>query len=152
MESKGIISKVTKATDWVNDLVIVEKKNGSLRVCLNPADLNKNIKREFYQIPTVKEMTAELSGKKVFTVLDMKDGFHQIPLSEESSYLCTFGTPFGRYKFNRLPFGLSSSPEVFQRENMRIFGDIVGVQVYFDDLIVAGESVEQHNKSLEQVI
>lgn len=125
MEKSGVISKVTEATDWVNDLVIVEKKNGSLRVCLNPADLNKSIKREYYQIPTTKELTAELPGKKICTVLDMKDGFHQIPLSEESSKLCTFGTPFGRYKFNRLPFGLSSSPEVFQRENIRLFGDIL---------------------------
>lgn len=87
----GIISKVTKATQ--DDLVIVEKKDGSSRDCLKHAALNKSIKREYYQIPTIRKMTAQLAGKKIFTVLDMKGGFHQIPLTEESTFLWTFGTP-----------------------------------------------------------
>lgn len=152
MEKAGIISKVTIPTDWVNDLIIVEKRDGSLRLCLSPLELNKYIKREVFQIPTIEDLTANLSGKSLYTVLDMKDGFFQIPLEQSSTYLCVFNTPFGRYKMERLPFGLSSSPEIFQRENMKIFSDIPGVQVYFDDIIVAASTEEEHDRILNTVV
>lgn len=80
----------------------------------------------------------KLAGKKIFTVLDMKGGFFQIRLEE--SYLCSFNTTFGCYRFRRLPLGLSSSPEVFQRENVRLFGDIENLQIYFNEVIVAASS------------
>lgn len=152
LEKNTIITKVTQPTEWVNDLIIVEKKNGSIRVCLNPVELNKYIKREHYNIPTIEELKMKLAGKNIFSVLDMKDGFHQIQLEEESSKLCTFATPFGRYKFNRLPFGLVSSPEVFQRENERIFGDISGVQIYFDDIIISGSNETEHDLIFAEVM
>jgi hypothetical protein len=152
LEKQGVISKVTNPTDWVNNLVIIEKTNKSLRLCINPLHLNKYIKREYYNIPTCDEIVNKLSGKSVFSVIDMSNGFHQIELTKKSSYLCTFITPFGRYKFNRLPFGLSSSPEVFQRECLRIFGDIDGVSVYFDDLIIAANDEKEHDLILETVI
>lgn len=152
MEKLGIITEVTKPTDWVNDLIIVEKRDGSLRLCLSPLELNKYVKREVFQIPTVEDLTANMSGKSVFTVLDWKDGFLHIPLEETSTYLCVFNTPFGRYKFERLPFGLVSSPEVFQRENMKIFGDIPGVQVYFDDLIISARNEDEHDEILNKVV
>lgn len=152
MEESKIISKVTKPTDWVSDLVIVEKRDGTLRICLSPLELNKYVKREVFQIPTLDDLTANLAGKQIFTVLDMKEGFFQIPLDPASSYLCTFNTPFGRYKFDRLPFGLCSSPEVFQRENLKIFGDIEGVQIYFDDLIIAATDEKEHDVILKRVV
>ena len=73
-----------RPTDWVNSLVIAEKKDGNLRLCLDPRDLNKVIKREHYKIPTVEEIASTLTGKSVFSILDEKDGFWQIPLDEES--------------------------------------------------------------------
>jgi hypothetical protein len=152
LEKKGFVSKVDVPTDWVNNIVVVEKPNKSLRVCINPIHLNKYVKREHYSIPTYDDIVNNLSGKKYFTVIDMSDGFHQIELSEKSSYLCTFNTPFGRYKYNRLPFGLSSSPEVFQRETLKIFGDIRGVSVYFDDLIIAASNPEEHDHIMQNVI
>lgn len=152
MEKMEIIARVTEPTEWVNDLVIVEKKNGSIRICLSPLELNKWIKREHFHIPTLEDLTANLAGKKLFTVMDLKDGFYQIPLDSSSTSLCTFNMPFGRYKFRRLPFGLCSSPEVFQRENMKIFGDIEGVQVYFDDLIIAAATEEEHEQILSKVV
>ena len=149
---RNLIAKVAKPTKWVNCLVIVEKKNGSLRLCLDPKPLNKALKREYFEIPTREEIFSKLAGKSVFSVLDMKDGFWQVALDNESSDLCTFSTPFGRYKFLRLPFGLSVSPEVFQRKNLEIFGHIDGVHIFFDDLLVAGESVEEHDKILMKVL
>jgi RNase H-like domain found in reverse transcriptase/Reverse transcriptase (RNA-dependent DNA polymerase)/Integrase zinc binding domain len=152
METQKVITKVTKPTDWVNSLVIVEKQNGNLRLCLDPVDLNKNIKREHYPIPTADDILANLAGKKIFSILDIKDSFWHVVLDDSCTDLCTFNTPFGRYKFLRMPFGLNSSGEVFQRLNSEIFGDIQGVQVMFDDIIVAGENQKEHDVALEQVL
>ena len=74
-EKHKVRQKVNKPTDWVHNLVIVEKKDGSLRLCLDPRELNKAIKRENVQIPTMEDVTCRLSGKKVFTVIDLKDAF-----------------------------------------------------------------------------
>nr|XP_022907407.1 uncharacterized protein K02A2.6-like [Onthophagus taurus] len=122
LEKKEIISKVDQPTDWVNSLMIVEKPNGQLRLCLDPKPLNKFIKRQHFMIPTSEDIFTRLAEKNVFTVMDMKEGFWQLKLDEKSSELCTFNTPFGRYKFNRLPFGISSAPEIFQATNFEIFG------------------------------
>ena len=83
--------KVDQPTDWVNNLVVVEKRNGSLRLCLDPKDLNKAIKQEHHKIPAIQEISSELTGK---STLDLKDGYWQIELDQESSLLCTFATPF----------------------------------------------------------
>lgn len=148
---KGIIVKENSATEWVNNLVIVEKTNGSLRLCLDPAQLNKCICNESYPIPTLDEIALKLKGKKIFTVIDMKEGFYHIPLDEASSKLCTFITPFGKFRFTRLPFGLSCSPEVFQRVNEEIFKDL-NVGIYFDDIIISGVNEEEHDKEMTKFL
>ncbi|GFW58720.1 transposon Tf2-6 polyprotein [Trichonephila clavipes] len=81
---EGIVSKVNKPTDWVQSLVIVEKPNGNLRLCLDPRDLNKVFKSEHYQIPCT-DIISRLEGKKIFSVVDLKDGFWHVPLDEVSS-------------------------------------------------------------------
>lgn len=91
----GIIEKRDEPTDWVNSLLIVEKKDGSLRLCLDPRDLNKAIKREHFSIPTCEDILPKLHGRRFFSIIDMKDGFWQVKLDEESCRLCTFNTPFG---------------------------------------------------------
>lgn len=152
LETRGIISQVNEPTDWVSSLVVVEKPNGKLRICLDPRNLNKAIKREHHIIPSSEEIISRLEGKQFFSVLDLKEGFWQIPLDEISSNLCTFNSPFGRYRFNRLPFGIISAPEVFQKRNQKLFGDIRGVEIYFDDLIIAGKDAEEHDRILKQVL
>ena len=85
--------------------MVTEKKDkNKLRVCLDPSDLNKAILRQHYSIPTTDEVLSKLAGKKIFSVLDKKDGYWQVKLDEASSLLCTFNTPWGRYRFKRLPF------------------------------------------------
>ena len=78
IEKLNIVSKVDEPTDWVNSLVIVEKKTGQLRLCIDPRDLNKNIKREHFHLPTKTKITAELAGAKWFTKLDASNEFWQI--------------------------------------------------------------------------
>ena len=87
MEKNGVIARVDRPTDWVNSLVIAEKKDGNLRLCLDPHDLNKVIKRELYKIPTAEEIASKLPGKSVFSILDEKDGFWQIPLDGVHSFV-----------------------------------------------------------------
>ena len=148
----GVLVKVDQPTDWVSNLVIVEKKNGSLRLCLDPRDLNKGIKREHYKIPTMQEIASEFAGKTVFSTLDLKDGYWQVQLDEDSSRLCTFNTPFGRYRFTRMPFGIKSASEVFQKKNEEAFAGIPGIHIVADDIIIAAVNTEEHDQILRQVL
>lgn len=152
LEEKDVIQKVDRPTPWVNSLVIVEKRDGSLRLCLDPRDLNKAIRREHHRIPTAEDIASRLSGKKVFSIVDEKDGFWQVCLDDESSHLCTFNTPYGRYRFKRMPFGISSAPEVFQKKNESIFGDIDGVEVIFDDIIIAAKDEFEHDTLMRKLL
>ena len=149
----GVLVKVDQPTDWVHNLVIVEKKNGSIRLCLDARALNNAIKREHYQIPTIQEIASNLAGKKVFSTLDLKDGYWQVELDEQSSLLCTFNTPFGRYRFTRMPFGLKSASEIFKKKNeAAAFEGIDGIHIVADDIIIAADDLEEHNTILHKVL
>jgi len=75
-------------------------------------------------------------------------GYHQVQLDEESSYLCTFHTTFGRYRYTRLPFGLRSSSKIFQQKNAETFGDIDGVYMIADDMIIAATDEKSHDDEI----
>lgn len=152
MEEKGIISRVDYPTDWISNMQLVEKSNGTLRICIDPKPLNKCIKREHFLIPTQQDLFSRLAGKRVFTVLDLSSGFWQMELDRKSSDLTTFMTPFGRYRWNRVPFGLNNAPEMFQRKMVQIFGDIPGVEIYFDDVAITGANEDEHDRTLALVI
>ena len=122
------------------------------RICLHPVDLNKAVKREHYPLRTVEEAAATLSEARVFSTLDATSGFYQIRLAEESTWLTMFNTPFGRFKFERLPFGLVSAPEIFQRALTEMFEDIEKCEVIVDGLLVWGKNVEEHDLTLEKVL
>ena len=151
MESESILAKVTEPTQWVNSLVVVETNN-KLRVCLDPRDLNKAIQRPHYPMRTLEDTLPELAGAKVFTKLDLRSGYWTIPLSEESSYLTTFNTPFGRYRYLRLPFGLKSSQDEFQRKVDECFEHLPGVVALVDDILVYGRSHAEHDQALRKVL
>ena len=152
MEKIDVITKVTEPTKWVNSVVVREKKNVKVRVCLDPRDLNKAIKREHYPMKTVEEVAAQLAGATVFSTLDASSGFWHVKLDEKSSKLTTFNTLFGRYRFLRLPFGINSAPEIFQRRMTQTFEDIDGADAIVDDILIWGKDVTEHNKRLEQVL
>ena len=152
LEEQGIVASVDQATDWVSNLVITEKKNGSIRVCLDPKPLNTAIKRERHMIPTPADVQRKLSGCKTFTVLDMRDAFWHVRLSGESSYKCTFNTPWGRKRFLRMPFGISSASEVLQKRNEETFGDIAGVHIIADDIIIGARDDKEHDDTLLKVM
>lgn len=157
LEKQNLIAKVNVHTDWVSNVLLV-KREGKLRVCLDPVDLNKALKRVNYQMPTVEEIMPELSKAKVFTTLDARRGFWQMRLTDESSYLTTFWTPFGRYRWKRMPFGIAPAPELFQMKQHEIVQGLEGVEVICDDLLVYGcgdttaEAIIDHNRKLEKLL
>ena len=157
MEGKGIIAKVTEPTEWISSMVVV-KTPKKIRICLDPLDLNKAILRPRYQMPTLEEILPSISNAKVFSTLDAKDGFYQVKLDEESSRLTTFWTPHGRYRYLRMPFGVSLAPEEFERKLHEHLDDLPGVIVLRDDILVVGngdteaEANINHDKNLKGVL
>ena len=154
MENVGIIEKVplNEPADWVSSLVCVDKPDGSIRVCLDPRDLNCAIKREHYPLPLVEDITASCAGATLFSTLDAEKAFYQIQLDEESSRLLTFNTPFGRYRYLRMPMGIKSAPEVYQRRMEQVFEGLPGVKVIMDDIITHGCNKEEHDTQLRAVL
>ena len=114
MEHLDVIERVYEPTDWVNSMVTVIKKNEQVHICIDPCDLNRAIKREYYLMRTVKEIVAQMPNAKYFSVLGASSGFWQVKLDRESCNLCTFNTPFGQYMFKILPFGICSAQDIFQ--------------------------------------
>jgi hypothetical protein len=104
MQKAGIIKPVVEPSEWVNAMHVVYKPNGQLRVCLDPRNLNKSIRREHFKLPTREEIMSKFAGSTVFSKLDATKGFWQLKLSEEASKLCTFITPVSRFRYRRLPF------------------------------------------------
>lgn len=152
LEKMRVIEKVTEPTEWVNSLVVVEKPNKDVRLCLDPRDLNKSVLREHYPMKTVEEVAAKVSTAKMYSVLDASNGYWQIKLSKDSQKYTTFNTPFGRYKYLRLPFGISSSSEVFQRTVSQILENIEGCEVIADDILIWGKDKQEHNERLCTVL
>ena len=154
MVTNKIIVPLTVPTDWVSSVLAVPKKDGSVRICLDPKDLNTAIKRSHYPLPTVDDVTSLLTKAKVLNVMDAKSGFWQVKLSESSSYYTTFNTPFGRFRWWRMPFGISSTPEVWQRKMNEAIQDLCGVEVIADDFLVGGfgdtvlEAIKDHDQNL----
>ena len=146
MVTSGIRAPVSEPTEWVSSMLVIVKPN-KLRICLDPLDLNKAIRREHYQMPTVKEVATRLSQTKKFTVVDSKDGFWQKRLDTESSYKTTFNTPMGRYRWKRMPFGISSAPEVWKSTMHEFVEDLEGVEMIADDFLIAGFGNTGHEVS-----
>ncbi|XP_022099493.1 uncharacterized protein LOC110984016 [Acanthaster planci] len=152
MESLDVIAKVTEPTDWVSSLAFSRKDNGSLRVCLDPQALNKASKRTYHKTPTLEEITHQFNGAKIFSKLDARHGYWSIVLDEESSLLTTFNSPFGRYRFRRLPFGLKVSQDIFQEKMDMILEQCPGTLGIADDVAVFGATVEEHDKHLHNLM
>lgn len=110
----NIIAPVTEPTSWVSSMVCVRKKNGRVIICLNPTDLNKAVLREHFPMNTIEDIVTRVHGSQIFSTSDVNMGYYQIKLSKKSSLLTTFNTPFGRYRYLRMPMGLKCA-EVFPR-------------------------------------
>ena len=152
LERKNIIAKIDKPTRWVSNMVAVRKKNGRVRICLDPTHLNKAIMRPHHPMNTLDDIATRLYGSKHFSTLDANSGYFQIKLTPESSLVTTFTTPFGRYRYLRMPMGTRCSAEIFQREMVKHFSNLEGVEIVVDDILVHGRTQEEHHERLKKVL
>ena len=142
-EATGQLVRVSQPTDWISNMVIREReptptKPGKIRICLDPSQtVNKAIRRLKYIIPTLEENLHKLHGLKYMSVIDVKEAFQNIPLTLRSPLMTTMFTPWGRYRWTRLPFGISSASEEWQR---RIHMVLEGLNVISiaDDILIPG--------------
>ena len=146
MEETGIIRKVREHTDWCSSIVYSTNRDGSLRIWVEPKRLNDSIKRCPHNMPTFEEINPAFVGAKHFSKLDAKAGYWSVQM-EEQSQLLTFRTPIGRYCYQRLPFGICGSQDIFQQR----MGEIVsleGCAGIAEDICIFGATQEEHDQRL----
>lgn len=150
-----IVQRVDEPTEWASRIVVAEKKNGDIRICIDPQALNLALKRELHPLPVIEDVLPKMSQAKVFSKFDLSSGYWQCVLDNESSVLTTFQTPFGRYRWNRLPFGLKVSSEIFQKRLLQALEGLDGVVCVADDVLIYGvgktdqEASNDHRAKLE---
>ena len=149
---EDIIEQVEGPTPWVNPVVVVPKPNGDVRLCVDMRCANKAIIRERHPIPTIDEVLEDMQEASVFSKLDLKWGYHQVELNEESRSITTFITHKGLFRYKRLMFGITSAPEKYQQVIQQVLHDCSGTANISDDIIVYGSDTAEHDVRLEKVL
>jgi transposase InsO family protein len=141
LKEAGIVCEST--SDYASPIILVKKKTGGHRMCVDYRALNKKTIKEHYPLPRIDDQLDSLSGYTYYTTLDLASGYYQIPLSDLSKHLTAFVTPDGHYQFNRMPFGLSNAPANFQRTINNILGNarFKHAFAYMDDIIIPSKDI-----------
>ena len=156
-----MLEKVTEPTEWVNSFVIVEKVidssnahspnhsiKKSIRLCIDPKDLNEALEREPYYSRSIDELISMFAGAKVFTIVDMDKGYWQVVLHPESRKLTCMAFDIGRYQFKRLPMGSKVASDIFQRMLDSVYIGLPRVTGIADDMVIFGRNEEEHDRNL----
>ena len=154
LEQQGIIEKVpdNAQTDWVSTIVVVPKADNNIRICVDIRAANTAIKRVRHPIPTVKDITLELTDAKVFSKLDLAQAYHQISLSQDCRQITTFSTHCGLYRYCRLNYGTNASAELFQHQLQTMSEGIKGVRNIADDIIIFASDCKQYDEALAKCL
>lgn len=142
-------------SSYSSRVVLLKKKNGTYRLCVNYRPLNKLVEQDRYPLPVIESQLEKLQGKQYFTSLDLANGFYHIDLEENSKKYTAFVTEDGLYEFNKLPFGYVNSPAVFVRYINRILSDFIKAKeiiVFIDDILIATQTKTQHLEILKRVL
>lgn len=152
LQKCGIISE--SRSPYASPIVVVRKKSGKVRMCVDYRTLNRRTIPDQYTVPRVEDALHSLVGSKWFSVLDLRSGYYQIPMEEADKEKTAFICPLGFYQFECMPQGISGAPATFQRVMEKTLGDMnfLEVLVYLDDLIVFGRTLEEHNQRLLKVL
>ncbi|KAI8430206.1 hypothetical protein MSG28_000554 [Choristoneura fumiferana] len=152
MLANGIIRE--SKSEYASPIILVAKKNGEPRLCVDYRALNRKTVKEKFPMPIIDDQIDSLSEQVYFTSLDLTSGYHQVPISEESKHVTAFVTPDGHYEYNRMPFGLTNAPAVFQRLVLNLLKrrPISGVSAYMDDIIIATKTLDEGIEKLQGVL
>lgn len=152
LKEAGIISE--SRSPYASPIVVVRKKNGQIRMCVDYRTLNRRTIPDQYTVPRIEDALACLNGSQWFSVLDLRSGYYQIPLCEADKEKTAFICPVGFYQFQRMPQGVSGAPATFQRVMEKTVGDmnLLEVLVYLDDIIIFGRTLEEHEQRLLKVL
>lgn len=139
---------------WSAPVVLVKKKDGTGRSCIDCRKLNEITRKDVYPFPRCEEILESLAGTAYFTHLDLVRGYWQIKVVKEDREKTAFSTPDGHFQFKRMPFGLTNAPATFQRVMNTILAGLSWTDclVYLDDIIVFGKTLTEHNRSIEEVL
>ena len=146
LEKEGILPKV-KFSDWATPIVAVAKSNGTVRICGDP-----QLQTEEYPLPHIDDIFAKLTGGQKFTKIDLRQAYHQMEVEEESQEYLTINTHQGLYRYNRLVFGITSAPAIWQRSVDQILEGFEGTSCILDDMIITGKDDKEHLENLEEVL
>ena len=143
-----MIKKVDEPTDWCAPMVVVSKPSGEVRICVDLTKLNTNIERHVHPLPSVDYTLGKIGNSKIFSKIDTNSAFWQRKLSNETKLLTTFITPWGRYCFERLPYGISTGSEQFQKVMEEKLEGLEGLECQIDDVLVHSETQQIHDEKL----
>lgn len=141
---EGIIRP--SSSEFSSPIVLADKKDGTKRLCVDFRRLNKQVVRDRYPLPLIEDQIDRLQGARVFSTLDLENGFFHVPIREDCRKYTSFVTPTGQYEFQRMPFGLCTSPATFQKYINLVFQPLIQkgiVLVYMDDVIILAKDKEQ---------
>lgn len=147
----GVLTRIDFA-DWAAPIVVVNKPDGRIRICGDFKALNRSIKIDQHPLPTLDSLLEKLQGGRFYSKIDLADAYLQIELEESAKKLCVINTPFGLFQYNRMCFGVASSPAQFQRCMDHMISGLPGVAAYLDDLIVTGSSEREHRDNLTNLL
>lgn len=152
MLDAGIVRE--SVSEYASPVILVKKKDGKMRMCIDYRLLNAITVKERYPMPIIEDEIARLSGQTCFITLDLASGYYQVPISEASKALTAFVTPDGQYEFNRMPFGLANAPAVFQRMMHKVLGSAryTEATAYIDDVLIYGRDKEECLNRFENIL
>ena len=139
-------------SSWNAPIVIVGKKDGNQRMCIDYRKLNLHTRKFVWPMPRIEDIFRKLHGAKVFTSLDLKSGYHHMVLDKESIPKTAFTSELGRYEYTRVPFGLAQAPAYFQHLMFKVLEGLDFATAYLDDIIIFSETLEEHLQHLKAVL
>ncbi|GFY17982.1 retrovirus-related Pol polyprotein from transposon 17.6 [Trichonephila clavipes] len=143
------------SSEYASPIVLVKKKDGTTRLCVDYRRLNRKLVKDRFPLPLIEDVLDRLQGAKVYTTLDLKNGFFHVDVNEDCKHLTSFVVPDGQFEFNKVPFGLSTSPSVFQRYVYSIFRELMRksiVIIYMDDLVIPAKDEKEGLEKLREVL